>query len=286
MNHNCPACGEATLSHWRKFVAGTMLPVPCPECGSIVEVIGTTWKIVSFALDILLIFTAVWALVTAINDPLYGASLLAAFVLSWLALGLVAIRLGILSVGVDNRFRDSAQTTPAGGVPRLAFVRFMSLGGWSSMVCGAWIISLFGLVLAMGTENTALTVLCFAILVFSGSVMRRLSPVIEKMHSCPHCSEYTISSWRKLFRPVFRSAKCTGCGAAWRTWGAIMGWIAVILQMLLYVALIASLYFGSFLPIILFGVIVAGTTMFDINFVPIVERRKKTKASLPASPPQ
>ena len=284
--HECPACGEQTISSSRKFIAGTMLPVQCRECGSIVEVTGTAWKIISFTLDILLIFAAVWALVTMIYDILYGAALLMASVFSWLILGSAAIRLGRLSVGVDNRFRESSQETPGGDSPRSMLIRFMSLGGLSGIVCGAWVASLFGLMFAMGTENTALSVLCFAILIFPGLVMRRLSPVVEKMHPCPACGKCTISSWKKLFPPVFWSPKCIDCGSRWTTWGAIMGWIAVILQFLFFIAPIASLYYRSFLPIILLGIFVAGSVMFEINFIPIIERRKKSKASPTAPPPQ
>ena len=286
MNHNCPACGEQTISSWRKFVAGALLPVQCRECGSIIEVSGLSWNIASFILNALLIFGIVWALIAAIRDPLYGAALFFVFVVSWVVFGIAATSFGRLSVGADNRFRESTPSASAGDEEKPLYLRLMSFGWLSSIACGAWVTSLFGLMVAMATNNIALPALCFAIIVFSGPVMRRLSPIVEQMHSCPACGKFTISTWSKLFPPIFHRPKCIECGAKWASGSGILGWFGVVLQLLLYAVLIASLYFQSFFPIILFGIVLAGMMMFDINFVPIVEHRKKSKANPSKLPPQ
>jgi hypothetical protein len=166
-----------------------------------------TWNISSIISDVLLIFGISFALVTAINYPLYGAALFIGFVLSWILLRMILTRIGQNSVAVDNRFRDFSQKATLGEPRRSFLARIISYGLISSVIRGVWVPSSFGLPVAVFNKNTALAGLCLVVIVFSGAVMRRLSPAVERMHPCPGCGKSTISSWEKLYPPLIGRPK-------------------------------------------------------------------------------
>jgi transcription elongation factor Elf1 len=286
MNHNCPACGEPTISSWRKFVAETVLPVRCQGCGSIVRITGMAWNISSIISDILLIFGVSFALVTAINYPLYGAALFIGFVLSWILLRMILIRVGQISVAVDNRFRDFSRKATLGDPRRSFLASVIWCGLISSVVRGAWVTSFFGLAVAVFNKNNALIGLCLVVIVFSGAAMRRLSPAVERMHPCPGCGKSTISSWEKLYPPLIGRPKCSECGSEYITSAGILDWNITFIYLLLHIVPFAAFFLKSFIPVILLGAYVSASMAFAINFVPVIEHKKKQKGNKSAAPSQ
>ena len=248
-----------------------MVPARCEKCGAVVEVTGAAWKFLSLVWDIVLMFTVARGLVVAIHNPFYGACAVVGAMVFWLVLTLATSLLGDLSVTANPPAVDDAQEAmPVAPKPVLG--RFLWHGGLSGFVSGAWVISLFGMLVAMGIEDYPLAGLCGAVIVFAGMAARRLSPLLEKVHRCPSCGFHTISSWRKSLPPLF--AGCPKCHEKYRLSGGALGWCAVIGNLLLCVSIISSIYFRSFLPFLFLGIIAFVWTLFVVNVLPIVPRRR------------
>ena len=284
-HHECPACGEPTISSLRKFVAGALLPIQCRECGSIIDVSGATWTVASLVVDAFLFIAAVFALATAIKDPLYGAVFLLASVFAWLIFGLGATRLGRLTVVMDNRDRDVTRMPPTGAVPRSMFGRLLWLGWFSGIVRVVWVGSIFGLPVAVFFQHIVLSALCLVMILFTGLAMRRLSPVVEQVHACPACGKCTISSWEKLYPPVLVLPACTNCATKYTISGSIFAYDSMATFILLSGTLVACLYFRNIFPVIFIGICVSASVVFAINFVPMIMVGEKTKVGSSASPP-
>jgi predicted RNA-binding Zn-ribbon protein involved in translation (DUF1610 family) len=284
-HHKCPACGEPTISTLRKFVAGALLPIQCRKCGSIVDVSGVTWTVASLFADVFLFLAAIFALASAIKDPTYGAVLLMASVFGWLIFGFGATRLGQLTVVMDNRNRDANRMPPPGAVPRSMFGCLLWHGWFSGIVRVAWAGSIVGLPVAVYLQDIVLSALCLAMILFTGLAMRRLSSIVEQVHACPACGEYTISSWEKLYPPLLVRPACPNCATKYIISGNILAYDSMAAFILLAGVLVTCLYFGNAFPVLLFGVCIFASAVFAINYVPMIVVSKKTKADTSASPP-
>ena len=273
--HDCPACGAGAINPLRKFIAGILFPVKCPECGSLVEMTGVVWDIASFLLGLSLILSAVFALFGTVDDVRSGAILFASLAVFWLIAGLAAVRFGRLSVCGACHPPNSALTDPATGLRGSVLARLLSGGLLSGIAVGVRVIAFYGFFAALIASCHALAALCFAICIAAGPAMHRLSPVIEKMHQCPVCGELTISSWSKGFSFTLILPKCPKCESKYMQRGFIGDRYFDIDYVFLFIVPIAALYFQSFLIVVMYGIFSASSMAFAIKYVPIVEDRRK-----------
>jgi len=93
------------------------------------------------------------------------------------------------------------------------------------------------------------------------------------MHTCPVCGQLGISSWAKFRSGTLIPAVCKRCGAKSFTSPLINGLFGVVTNFgFLYSAWVAFTQW-SWLPLIIFVVVLVVLELMIIKFAPLVQRR-------------
>ncbi len=113
--------------------------------------------------------------------------------------------------------------------------------------------------------------------------MATLEALIKKME-CPHCNKPGISAWSKFMAGTALPAKCKFCGEPSSIGGWILATVGAVFHLINMGAVLASLYYGTWWPLVTSIVIYVLFQICLVKWVPLTalseERVEKGKMFL------